>query len=201
MYKTPDVSITLDESKALKDAKGKPIKWGKEGKPSEANHGNVTPSLVNDKTKTPNHGGVTMRYAEQSMILSLPALRRLQFPDAAGGASTPARNQAAHAVLAALGLAATALSISQGCDLRSRCLLIPDASQPAQWEVIDPDGRPTPFSLGSEAACALLNAAIEAATKAGLRWRREQLDLKAAEGLLALVRKTQELAVESSPEE
>src|SRR5690606_24463092 len=37
-------SWTLDEARATKE-KGKPVKLGKDGKPSEANHGNVKPTI------------------------------------------------------------------------------------------------------------------------------------------------------------
>ncbi len=56
-----------------------------EGKPSEINHGNVTPDLVRaERTKEPLPGGVTMAYAFQTAVLSLPAVRRLRFPDDKG---------------------------------------------------------------------------------------------------------------------
>ena len=81
IYKAQD-GWTLDETRALRE-KDKAVLYGKEGKPSEINHGNVTPSLKNDKGQA-HHGGVTMSHARQSVVLSLPALRRLHFPDAAG---------------------------------------------------------------------------------------------------------------------
>ena len=102
VFKASAGGITLKKENAVQE-KGAPVKVGKEGKPSEANHGNVTPSLVNDKTKKPHHGGVTMDYALQSAVLSLPGLRRLRFPDADHKVSAE-RNVAAQTVLAALGL-------------------------------------------------------------------------------------------------
>src|SRR5208282_2180180 len=65
LYKAKE-GWTLDEKQAVKE-KGKPVKLGKDGKPSEANHGNVTPSI--------SEGGFTIDYAEQTTVLSLPALR------------------------------------------------------------------------------------------------------------------------------
>ena len=44
LYQGKDGGWTLDEKDAAKE-KGKSIKLGKDGKPSEANHGNVTPSI------------------------------------------------------------------------------------------------------------------------------------------------------------
>ncbi len=53
-------------------------------KPSEVNHGNITPSLrhedKNTRKQVLNHGGVTLAYAVQQTVLSLAALRRLRFP-------------------------------------------------------------------------------------------------------------------------
>jgi CRISPR-associated protein Csb1 len=64
LYKAKE-GWTLNEATALKE-KGKPVKLGKDGKPSEANHGNVTPSI--------SSGGYTIDFAEQTTVLSLPAL-------------------------------------------------------------------------------------------------------------------------------
>ena len=61
------LSWTLDPEKARRDKKG-PMKLGKDGRPSEANHGNVTPTIAD--------GGLTMARALQTTVLSLPALRR-----------------------------------------------------------------------------------------------------------------------------
>jgi len=92
LYQAKDGGWTLDEKLAAKDKKG-PIKLGKDGKPSEANHGNVTPSITD--------GGVTLASAVQTTVISLPALRRLRFP--LNGKHTPAVDDAARTVLAALG--------------------------------------------------------------------------------------------------
>src|SRR5205085_12424871 len=96
---------TLDEKDALKE-KGKPVKLGKEGKPSEANHGNVTPTI--------SDGGYTIAYAEQTTVLSLPALRRLRFPPKPGEKSTPVADVAARTYLASLGLLGATLAIEAG---------------------------------------------------------------------------------------
>ncbi len=198
VFKTLDGTITMDKEKAAQE-KGGAVKFGKEGKPSEANHGNVTPSLVNDKTKEPHHGGVTMDHAIQSVVISLPGIRRLRFPSA-DGTVTPQRDAAAQSALVALGLAAAALSIAQGCDLRSRCLLVPDHAHPAEWEYLDAEGRPHAFSLSADEACILLKEAVAAAKAAGLSWREEALVLTPSEGLVALVKKSRELAMHTSEE-
>src|SRR5205814_7792134 len=110
------ITWTLDE-KAAKKKGGKPILLGKDGRPSEANHGNVTPSFVD--------GGVVIEKAVQTTVLSLVALRRLRFPLEAGQRSVPKVDVIARTTLAALGLCAAALTRESGCDLRSRCQLFP----------------------------------------------------------------------------
>ena len=62
-----------------------------QGRPSEANHGNVTPDIDYRRDQNRNKikdeegkfipvGGVTITAAEQTVVLSFPALRRLRFP-------------------------------------------------------------------------------------------------------------------------
>jgi CRISPR-associated protein Csb1 len=46
LYENPNGEWTSDESEARKDDKGKPVLWGKKGKVSEANLGNVTPAFA-----------------------------------------------------------------------------------------------------------------------------------------------------------
>jgi CRISPR-associated protein Csb1 len=186
---------TTDEAAASKDAKGNSILWGKKGKPSEVNHGNVVPSLsdTDPRSNLPLAGGVTVAYAEQTTVLSLAALRRLRFPDGAGAAKVE-REVAARVVLAALGLCASALAAEKGLDLRSRCLLWPD--EPADWELLDLPGQPpAKFRLEPEDAIKLLTDAVAAARRAGVEWREEVLTLDASPELVRLVRKSQELAI------
>src|SRR5262249_35092281 len=120
LYKTDD-GWTLDEKKALKK-NNKLIKLGTtankegEGKPSEANHRNVTP--------TRSEGGFTIDYAEQTTVLSLPALRRLRLPTKSDETKTKSDEAksptvgdvAARTYLAALGLLGAALAIEAGYD-------------------------------------------------------------------------------------
>jgi len=158
--------------------------------PSEVNHGNIPPDV--------SEGGVTIGSAEQSITLSLPALRRLQFP--LNGKADAKVNQAGRTVLAALGLCAAALAVEKGFDLRSRCLLWP--SGPMDWELLDRPGEaPAKLMLGAEAAIGLLNEAVAAAEALGLKWRSEPLILKPSPQLVALVKKSQKLAVASGGEE
>jgi len=193
LYKTDksDIGWTLDESLA-KEEKGKPAKLGKEGKPSEANHGNVTPDL-SDRKGQPLPGGVTIASAEQMVVLSLPALRRLRFP-LNGTQPDPKVDAAARTVLAALGLCAATLAAEKGFDLRSRCLLWPEASM--AWELLDTPGRePKRFTLDGASAICLLAEAVKAAQQVGLSWREEPLRLTPSPGLVDLVKKSQEGAV------
>ena len=199
LFAAKDGGWTIDEKEA-KMEKGKPIKLGKEGKPSEANHGNVTPSLANEKGQ-PHHGGITMAYAQQSVVISLPALRRLSFP--LKGKSDA--DLAARTVLAALGLCGAVLSVDLGCDLRSRCLLIPDTAHPSSWEIVGADGKLSSFTLTGEQACELLKEAVKAAAVVGLTWtakdKENGLTLQPSPGLLALVKKSRELALTPAGEE
>lgn len=182
--KEGDTAWTLDEKSAARDKKG-PIKVGKDGKPSEANHGNVTPSIV--------RGGVTIGKAVQTTVLSLPALRRLRFPLPGEDASRPEIDGAARTTLAALALCAAVLNQEQGCDLRSRCQLQPTA--PFEWQLLDKPGQaPRAFSLTPDEAIAVFDEALKNATKVGLPWLEKELLLKPSLQLAELVRRSQELA-------
>ncbi len=100
-------------------------------KPSEINHGNVTPTISSVEKKEP--GGVTFREAVQTTVLSLTQLRKLRFPNADGSIS-PDRDVAGRAVIAALGILAVLLQQEEGYQLRSRCHLVP--SEASQFEAI-----------------------------------------------------------------
>ncbi len=190
VYLAADGGWSLDESEARKD-KGKPVKAGKDGRPSEVNHGNIAPS-IEEKA-----GGVTISHAEQTIVISLPALRRLRFPPKGESwQSSPdqhERDKAARAVLAALGLCAAVLADESGLDLRSRCLLYPE--EPLTWEVLDRGGTES-FALSGDEAIELFHKAVEKATGLGLPWRTEPLVLTPSEDLVTLVVKSQRLAAE-----
>ncbi len=189
LYRDPASGGWTLESKG---ANGKSLeKYGKEGRPSAANHGNVTPTIGE------NNGGITFAYALQTVVLSLPALRRLRFP--VDGQSNSARDLAARTVLAALGLCSAVLCNSKGYDLRSRCLLVPES--PGQWEILRGDGTISTFDLSSSEACALFNEAVETAKSSGLPWREEPLVLKPSEGLAKLVINSRNLLMQSKAED
>lgn len=113
--KDGDNWVGASEDDIEKDAQGKPKRFGR-GKPSDVNHGNVTPDLARfgDRREIQNQhldqlpdllrderegiqahsvkpGGVTMEYALNTWTLSLTQLRRLRFPaqGSAVGAGPP----------------------------------------------------------------------------------------------------------------
>lgn len=183
---------TLDQSKAKKDQRGNPVRLGNDGRPSEANHGNIAPTIDEAAGRYPT-GGVTIDYAEHSVVLSLAALRRLRFP-INGEGETPEANNAARTVLAALGLCAVALAAEAGFDLRSRCLLWPETTM--EWELLaDPGSEPPKYQLNADAAIQLLKTAVEKAKDAKLPWRETVLKLRPSDDLVKLVVRSQQTAI------
>lgn len=168
---------------ADKTGKSKSKKLGKDGKPSEANHGNIVPGI--------SDGGFTITKARQTTTLSLAVLRRLRFPLNDAADSTHKTNLAARTALAALGLAAGSLA-RVDTDLRSRCQLF--AEQKPIWELLDRPGEThQEYELGPDDALNLLQAAIVEAKTIGLPWEGE-IELTPASDLVELVRRSQELA-------
>lgn len=193
----------LDEAEAKPNGKTSPIKFRKEGKASEANLGNVTPTITT--------GGVTIDYAEQTTTLSLICLRRLRFPIDGSDAGTSeeanekarkeaeARDVVARTVLAALGLCGATLAFEGGVGLRSRCLLWPD--EPMEWELLArPGEEPKRYSLTGDEAIALLNEAVAGIDAAKLPWESEPIALKPSAELLKLVRLSQREAIKEGPD-
>lgn len=197
LYADADEGWTLE-----KKAKAKLL--GKDGKPSEANHGNIVPSL-SDRKRDPLDsdndvylaGGVTMDYAERTTVISFPALRRLRFPLDPNGRPDPEVNAAARTALAALGICGAVLASERGIDLRSRCFLNP--TEPIEWELLGKPGEPpVTVQIDADAAISLCNEAFEAARKAGLDWLAEPLTLRPSAKLVTLVRNSQQKAVQES---
>jgi CRISPR-associated protein Csb1 len=176
VIKKPDGSYELAGDKA------------KDGvSPSEVNHGNIPPD-VNAV------GGATLDYAEQTVVLSLPALRKLRFP--VDGKTTPERDAAARTVLAALALTATALAAESGFDLRSRCLLWP--TDVMKWELLETPGKaPTEFTITSKDAIKLLEEAVVVAEKLGLVWQKEPVKLTPSPNLVALLKRSQDISAKT----
>ena len=136
--------------------------------------GNVTPSLEVPPNRRKefdsefNHGGVTIRFARQITVLSLPALRRLHFPIKDKKAEEQVEaNAEGRTTLAALALAAVARQWHSGFSLRSRCDLIP--RKKLTLELLKPGGIED-FDLSLDAATELLRKAADAAKQAGLSW-------------------------------
>ena len=207
IYETADGDYTLDQELAALDKKKARLK-GKDGKPSEVNHGNIPPSLSKTDTdplggendKVYLAGGVTIDYAEQTTVISLPAIRRLRFPPESNAKPDRDRDLTAQTAIVALGLCAAALSAERGLDLRSRCLLWPETAAP--WQLLGRSGTaPTDIDLSADAAVELLNESVAAVRQAGLPWRAEPLQLRPSEKLVELVRRSQELAVQSDETE
>ena len=147
-------------------------------------------------------GGVTFEFAEQTITLSLIALRRLSFPLDSKAKPETKTDIAARAVIAALGLCAATLAAEKGLDLRSRCLLWPDG--PMEWELLAKPGEtPRKFTLDGESAIRLLKEAVAHAAKLGLTWVENPVILKPSKSLVDLVRRSQEQAAkgESAEEE
>jgi CRISPR-associated protein Csb1 len=205
LYQATDGTWTLEEDKAVRDSAGKPKLLGAKegtkesgrqpareaGRPSQANLGNVTPSI------DPKSGGVTAREIFGTTVLSYIQLRRLQFPTRPDRTPFEERERrgaelAARTVLAALGLTATVLAFEEGFDLRSRCVLV--ATGPAAFEYVTRDGKRIPFDLSGADALKLVAEAIDHAAAAGISWRGGELLLRPAERLVQLIRRSQQLA-------
>lgn len=189
---------TIDEGQALIE-KGKAKVFSRKsgegkGRPSAINHGNIAPSI--DEFA----GGVTFDYAQQTTVLSLPALRRLRFPRNVTNAPIDGDERregelAARTALAALALAAVAHHRDQGFDLRSRSCLVPDPGGPLALEVLPADGGAAQqVALTSSGASELLKAAHKKAAATGFGWNREPVVLLPSEKLVALIKKSRELA-------
>lgn len=174
LYETPDGNWTLDPEKATKVEKN-PKKLGKHGKPSEANLGNITPSI--------SDGGVTVDYILQTTVISLSALRRIRFP--VGGCSADLEGRSA---LAALALCAASLA-QNDLDLRSRCCVAP-ASGDDVWEVVRQIGA---YSLSAKQATSLLSEAVQKAKEKSLVWDPNVVVLQPTPELVELVRRSREL--------
>jgi CRISPR-associated protein Csb1 len=188
VYETEDDRFfTLEEAEAKKSGKKKePAKHGKDGRPSEVNHGNIVPTI--------GDGGFTISKAVQTTVLSIPALRRLSFP--LNGEAQSEVDCAARTVLATLALCAATLSREQGGVLRSRCHLFPTGS--FIWDLLEKPGEePEHFCISSDMAINLYEGALEEAKKIGLPWLDEELALTPSPDLVSLVRRSQELAAKS----
>ncbi|MGA8599112.1 MAG: type I-U CRISPR-associated RAMP protein Csb1/Cas7u [Bryobacteraceae bacterium] len=158
-------------------------------RPSEINHGNIP-------FNTPN-SGIRFRYAEQTTVVSLGALRKLRFP--IDGNDDSQVSDAGRAVLAALGLCAGVLASEANTSLRSRCHLWPIEER--EWELLEKPGQPArKFRVTGDEATTLLNEAIAAAKRMKLPWMEEKLTLKPSKELIDLITQSQEAAAKEKGE-
>lgn len=148
-------------------------------KPSQLNHGNIPVESLN--------GGVRCKYAEQTTVISLGALRKLRFPVADGRKYA---DDAGRTVLAAIGLCAAVLASERGTSLRSRCHLFPEEAR--TWQLLDKPGVPPgEFAVTGDETAVILSEAVSAAKAAGLGWMDNSLELKPAKELVRLIRESQ----------
>ena len=167
VFKSPTAWST-DREEAGKGAK--PVR------PSEINHGNITPSVA--------PLGITCTYAEHRAVLTLAGLRRLRFGD-------EERNAAGRALLAALGLVALTEQDAKGYALRSRCDLVCDGA--AALELVHADGSTEPVEVDRPAAQELYREAYAGAEQAGFEFA--SITLKPQQKLTEIVRRSRELAL------
>lgn len=198
---------TTNEELAAKDKKGKPVSFSRKstegknkGKASAVNHSNVAPT-IEDKA-----GGVTIDYALQTTVLSLPALRKLRFP--ADGTSKPLSGKqrsdaevVARTALAALAIAGVVEQRTRGYDLRSRSFLIPEDGESLNLQFVPADGgEGERYALSIETASKLVAAAASAAAKAGFAWERIPLALVPAPKLADLIRESRKRSADGEGE-
>lgn len=160
----------------------------KKNRPSEVNHGNVTPSV------SAVNGGVTFEYALQSTLISLPALRRLQFP-IEKAADQSEVNTVAQTVLAAMGILGASQMIAKGLDLRTRTLLVPEDA--GDWEAVLSNGQVEKLAIDPETITSVFNEAVSEATKLGLPWHSEPITLSPSKGLVELVRRSKTITAQN----
>lgn len=153
-------------------------KGAKKVRPSEINHGNIAPSV--------SRLGVTMEYAEQTVVITLAGLRRLNFGD-------DARNAAARTYLASLGLLAAVEQDACGYALRSRCDLVPESK--ASWELVHADGTTQSIALDLATARELYTSSLKAARDVGFALPKQPVRLKPQPKLVEIVRQSQEQAL------
>lgn len=204
LYKSADADQgwTLDPETA-KVENGKPLLVGtgdarEKGRPSQINHGNVTPTIDRQA------GGVLIDHATQTLVLSLAALRKLRFTHDADGSPLNGQRRreaevAARTTIAALGIAAAALQVENDYDLRSRCLLLPQG-RPA-LEMLGRDGSTVgTYSLDGSAVGSLVAEASEQAARAGIGWHQDEIRLVPAPKLVKLIEQSRKLISELGAE-
>jgi CRISPR-associated protein Csb1 len=172
-----------EDQAATRGANKEPVlyttKKGQPGRPSLINHGNIRPEV--------QPLGITCDYAEHTAVISFAGLRRLGF----GGGEC---DRTGRALLAALGLLALAEQDARGYALRSRCDLVCDGRSPL--ELVHADGTVAAVEINRSTAHRLYTDAYVAAREAGLMFAREPIRLVPQYKLVAIVKKSQQLALE-----
>ncbi len=158
-----------DKTKAL---------YGKKGTPADINHGNIVPTVKDEP------GGVTLREARQTAVLSFAQLRKLRFP--LEEKASAEIDVAGRAVVAALGLYALTLQIEEGYQLRSRCHLQPVTAPEFEWLGATAGERET-ATIPTAAARGALLGLVSHAEGLGLGWEKEPVALEPETKLLKLV--------------
>jgi CRISPR-associated protein Csb1 len=153
-------------------------KGARAAKPSEINHGNIAPSV--------QPLGITMEYAEQTLVITLAGLRRLGF----GGGD---KDSAARTYLASLALVAALEQDGHGYALRSRCDLVPEGR--ASWEIVNADGTTRAFEVDQPSARTLYSTALKAAKDTGLAINTPALILKPQQKLIDIIKQSQDRAL------
>ncbi len=169
------------------------LKASKTKRPSEFGYGNVVPSAA-------NHGGVTVRFAEQQTVVSLASLRAVRTAELGdGGSASPQADLAARELLGLLALAMLEAQVEAGWDLRSGCHLVPE-SEPTV-EVIGRLGETVASSplIGLGAVEALADRA-QAAIEQGVDWTAAPVELVASPQQLELLKRSLGRPVEESTE-
>lgn len=168
---------TIDEARAVKDAKGKPVPLEKA---SEVGHGHILATLA---TK-----GAWVNSIELRSSLSLTRLRRYHYPVA--GHISPAADAAAQTYLAALGLWLMHTRLLAGLELRAGAEL--DATQ-ADFVLRTPLQADTPLQVTSESSGQALQQALDAAKAAGFKFAAPAMFV-ASERLAQLIQASETLS-------
>jgi len=147
----------------------------KQVKPSEIIHGSITPDI--------EPLGITMEYGEQTLGISLSAIRRLQF-------GSESKNLAARTYLASLSLLTALEQDAQGYSLRSRCDLIPDGVAP--WELIHSDGTVHKFEINRDVARSLYSNALRAVADAGFEMHLSPIRLTPQPKLVTIIQQSRD---------
>jgi CRISPR-associated protein Csb1 len=195
-----NVEIEIDKNKDWKPKgvvgeKSKKEERTKGTRPSEVNHGNILVGVEYERVGDERHslkGGVTCDYALQQSVISLAGLRRLRFP--LEGKRDPKVDDAARAVLAAIGLVALTHARDRGYALRSRCDLVADGI--ASFEILGQDGAAKGEALDTAHAIGLYKEAVAHARKLGLPWDPAAKQMKPQAKLSKLVSLSREAGAE-----